>query len=362
MSHLDEGTIHAWLDGALDATQSAEADAHVKGCAECSAKVAEARGLIAASSRILTALDDTPANVIPKPANAPARRRSIAPWISGLAAAAILVTLWRTGGVEQPKSFPEFKVPDIPAVKLPEPSLSDAVITSAPAASAPAADQLVSAEREAKLPPPSAPQPAAPALRQMEVPQVSGGRVAGAGAGAGEPAIRLRSARAPGGTEAANTAIASAPSRDTTGARSEAPDEARRALRPLPASPVARADIAREDFSVRLAGCYRMASEKSPTEVVTTAVGAASSAAKKSARAPAAASAPSAQMAAPVAPVAMMRLDTAATADGFVLRDANTGSMVGVWSPMNADSARVMIPGAGTHTFVIYDKVKCPER
>ena len=35
MNHLDEGTIHAWLDGALDATQAREAEAHVAACATC---------------------------------------------------------------------------------------------------------------------------------------------------------------------------------------------------------------------------------------------------------------------------------------------------------------------------------------
>ncbi len=57
MQHPDEGTIHAWLDGALP---SAEADAlavHVGECAECSAAVADARGLIAGSSRIVSSLD-----------------------------------------------------------------------------------------------------------------------------------------------------------------------------------------------------------------------------------------------------------------------------------------------------------------
>ena len=60
MQHLDEGTIHAWLDGALGAEEAARVDAHVGSCARCADAVAEARGLIAASSRILTALDQVP--------------------------------------------------------------------------------------------------------------------------------------------------------------------------------------------------------------------------------------------------------------------------------------------------------------
>lgn len=60
MQHLDEGTIHAWLDGALSVEEAARAEAHVASCTACAAAAAEARGLIAASSRILTALDDVP--------------------------------------------------------------------------------------------------------------------------------------------------------------------------------------------------------------------------------------------------------------------------------------------------------------
>ncbi len=65
MSHLDEGTLHAWLDGALPPDESARVEAHVAECATCAAAAAEARGVIAASSRILSALDDVPGGVIP---------------------------------------------------------------------------------------------------------------------------------------------------------------------------------------------------------------------------------------------------------------------------------------------------------
>jgi len=65
MNHIDEGTIHAWLDGALAPDESTRIDAHVQACASCAAAVAEARGLIAASSRILSALDSVPRGVLP---------------------------------------------------------------------------------------------------------------------------------------------------------------------------------------------------------------------------------------------------------------------------------------------------------
>jgi anti-sigma factor RsiW len=68
MQHLDEGTIHAWLDGQLPQDEAQQVEAHVAECRQCADAVAEARGLIAASSRILTALDGVPGEVVPKPA------------------------------------------------------------------------------------------------------------------------------------------------------------------------------------------------------------------------------------------------------------------------------------------------------
>jgi hypothetical protein len=56
--HPDEGTIHAWLDGAFDAPTAAALEAHVASCPSCTERVAEARGLIAGASRVVGALDD----------------------------------------------------------------------------------------------------------------------------------------------------------------------------------------------------------------------------------------------------------------------------------------------------------------
>ena len=65
MQHLEEGTIHAWIDGALSPAESRDVEAHLATCTACRELAAEARGLVAASSRILTALDDVPSDVIP---------------------------------------------------------------------------------------------------------------------------------------------------------------------------------------------------------------------------------------------------------------------------------------------------------
>jgi len=65
MQHPDEGTIHAWIDGELPAGEASALEAHAVECAQCSATIAEARGLVAASSRIVSALDIVPGGVIP---------------------------------------------------------------------------------------------------------------------------------------------------------------------------------------------------------------------------------------------------------------------------------------------------------
>jgi hypothetical protein len=101
MQHLDEGTIHSWLDGALAPDEAARVEAHVAECPECAAAVAEARGFIAASSRILTALDNAPRGVIP----VAAPKRRVDPMVWRVAATLLVVAagtlaVFRNGGRE----------------------------------------------------------------------------------------------------------------------------------------------------------------------------------------------------------------------------------------------------------------------
>jgi hypothetical protein len=75
MLHLDEGTVHAWLDGELPPDDAESAARHVASCAECQTLVAEARGLMAGASRIVSALDAGPAGVIPPAQGGPSSSR-----------------------------------------------------------------------------------------------------------------------------------------------------------------------------------------------------------------------------------------------------------------------------------------------
>ena len=109
MQHLDEGTIHSWLDGALAPDEAAQVEAHVAECPECAAAVAEARGFIAASSRILTALDNAPRGVIP--VAAPKRRVDPIVWrvaATLLVVAAGTLAVFRNGGREAASSSANF--------------------------------------------------------------------------------------------------------------------------------------------------------------------------------------------------------------------------------------------------------------
>jgi Putative zinc-finger len=66
MLHLDEGTVHAWLDGELSADDAERAARHVAECAECAALIADARGVMAGATRIVSALDAGPVGVVPR--------------------------------------------------------------------------------------------------------------------------------------------------------------------------------------------------------------------------------------------------------------------------------------------------------
>lgn len=104
MRHLDEGTIHAWLDSALNDDEAAEAERHVTTCTECRARVAEARGLLAGASRILSALDDVPGGVVPAPERIPEverptiKRRWVRPMAWAIAAGLMLAVGVKTVG------------------------------------------------------------------------------------------------------------------------------------------------------------------------------------------------------------------------------------------------------------------------
>jgi hypothetical protein len=137
MQHLDEGTIHSWLDGALSVDEAARVEAHVKECPECAAAVAEARGFIAASSRILTALDNAPRGVIP----AAAPKRRFDPLVLRVAATVLVVAagtlvVFQNSGSDKSSS----SIVADSALRMSAPSVDEGTAAAtSPAATSPAA-------------------------------------------------------------------------------------------------------------------------------------------------------------------------------------------------------------------------------
>jgi hypothetical protein len=173
MQHPDEGTIHSWLDGALSADEAARVEAHVKDCPECAAAVAEARGFIAASSRILTALDNAPRGVIP--ATAPKKRFDPMMWriaaTAMVVAVGTLAVVRSRGGDERPMSISADRAPLLPHASN---SVSEQVTAatgsaaSSPAAAAPDATPPAATARATTAP--------AAATRSETVPRTASGR------------------------------------------------------------------------------------------------------------------------------------------------------------------------------------------
>ena len=186
MPRPDEGLIHAWLDGQLPPDEAARIEELAATDPEWAAAVAEARGLVAASSRILSALDRVPAGVVPK---GTASRTTHLPWWTKIAAAVVVVV----GGsvvvmqnapegrmsvqstkqdaaqptpdtqqvvVEAPATSPPVPATETPGVRARVPVDAPAVGASADAVSA--SGDAPAVRREALAPQPVTP-PAAPA-------------------------------------------------------------------------------------------------------------------------------------------------------------------------------------------------------
>jgi hypothetical protein len=149
MQHPDEGELHAWLDGQLDAARVAELEAHVAACPSCADAVAEARGLIAASTRILSALDVVPGGVLPgEPERVQPPAAARRPWNIPLRAAAVLMVAV-IGAVTWTRIRPDRVAlqagSEATTVAADRAMVQEAPESSAPAANAPSAPALVPA-------------------------------------------------------------------------------------------------------------------------------------------------------------------------------------------------------------------------
>jgi hypothetical protein len=84
MSHLDEGTLHALLDGELETNEVAEIQAHLGACSACGLRLREVKEFLSESDRLIASVEpgDVPApqpEPRPRP-RPPARAPGTEPW------------------------------------------------------------------------------------------------------------------------------------------------------------------------------------------------------------------------------------------------------------------------------------------
>ena len=377
MNHIDEGTIHAWLDGALSEEHARAVESHVATCGECSAAVAEARGLIAGASRILTALDDVPANVTPKraPSRAPQPRRQwrAAPWVTGIAAALILavgVTTWnrdRARMMESDANERFTRDSSLPLVAS-SPDSNLAAAAPAPAAPTPRGGTLSAQKGTVDL------RRDAPREERSAQARRRDGARGVAGAIVPERSNAPAAADAASGSEreqsSARIAVGGA---DTTrlGKAARATQLSEVVVTSLPPSSALR------DASLdanEAAGCYQVAmgGTEQKAAVGAPSVAATRSAAREGAAARARPAAPSSRADfAATAPVPLIQLDTVRIGGALVVRavkdapdiaNVSADSTLGRWEPISADSLRVRFSSGRFLTLARSARTRCPER
>ena len=362
MNHLDEGTIHAWLDGALDTAQSAEVEQHVATCASCAEAVAEARGIMAAASGIMRALDDDRVNVIPKapadPAVTPLPRakpvRRTAPWVFGIAAVLLAAVVLQTSVLERDLATSES------ATLVSAPAGGDAGATPAlppPAIAtetqqAPLPPQPVARAREASSPrvanpvqPKAATSVASAPTEVVTVTSATVGSVAGTAAGAARQELQAEAGRRALQDEARLRQRLTAPA--------SAPAVAETQLRSVPAA------IDLTDATP--AGCYAVRESVAQANVATGAGVKAQRAARRDGRA---ASAPASAAAVAdradfAASTRVVRVDTATNELSRVVRAVPSDSVIGSWR-LVGDSLRLDLGGAHTLSVPRSARVACP--
>jgi hypothetical protein len=345
MKHLDEGTIHAWLDGALSEAEAREVSAHAASCKECGALVAEARGLIAGASRVLTSLDDVPAGIAPKRAQVvasakPQRFWQAAPWVTGIAAALMLAI-----GVKEWRDRPSAKAAFAPVnatfdslraspSRPPRPSLVDSAL-----------------RREAQ---PRLRRVNAPPAAEKDFKATSPASAAGSG-GAG--------AKGPERADAASDiakAQAELPKKDAVA------DLAQASAKVLPAAPLPAPSAVQGlalEATVRAderayAGCYPLGAVESANVTSGAAPTRATAAREPAAErrmAPSTAASRSVDMPTPY----MVRLDTTNSSRGRLIVSLPDQRNIGTWR-LEGDSVRLMMPVYGVKSLLKTGRVTCP--
>jgi hypothetical protein len=261
MQHLDEGTIHAWLDGALPGDEQILIEQHVRQCAECATLVADARGMIAGATRIVSALDNVPGGVIPakRPAATPRanlwRSLRLTPFRAGLAATLMIAVASMFAIRHDPASKPG--VPVVldhvderlaPIASPPPPAPREAVPTAAPAVQLTTTAARAGTPKHEKLEASTGPQRSASASPAAEIAAASSGAAASppAAKDARDEMVRPDSTRLKVAAPAPTPAPTLQPSAALNEAKTRAPaDSAMRAARAQDSTDAGRAVAAK---------------------------------------------------------------------------------------------------------------------
>ena len=81
MSHLDEGTLHALLDGELETNEVAEIQAHLGSCSACGLRLREVKEFLAEADRLIASVElgKQPVAAAPQARRACAKPRGTSP-------------------------------------------------------------------------------------------------------------------------------------------------------------------------------------------------------------------------------------------------------------------------------------------
>ena len=148
VSHVDEGMLHAYLDGELPAPERAALEIHIAQCATCSARLADERSLIERASAVLRAArpSERPAPPLSELTSRRQRgRRIFGARLPFAWAATVLLAL----GIGYYLHAPESPVPPAPEPQTVATTPDHPATTSVPASKKPEARQL---QRRANAP------------------------------------------------------------------------------------------------------------------------------------------------------------------------------------------------------------------
>jgi anti-sigma factor RsiW len=191
VQHVDEGMIHAFLDGELSPAERTEFERHISVCAPCRAKFAEEQAFATEAAGLVVALDDVPPGTRPATTPVPLRRPrpwvlrpSTLAWAASIVAAAGIGYTWR-GDPAALDIQPSAVVENATSKQTDERDAVSAAPEAPVIAQAPVRRQMAAERRDA----PASPSPAPTAAAPMALADASPSPAAGAGAVSGRSSV-----------------------------------------------------------------------------------------------------------------------------------------------------------------------------